>query len=92
MSDAYEAGVKARKITDPIGQESDTATSGLRNVYWTPKRNRWRAKVTIDGKSKELGYFKDKERALEEVARYREHVAAALGEPTHAVKIKEERK
>lgn len=76
----YETEAKARKIRDTIGQESDTAASGLRNVYWTPRRNRWRAKVSHDGKATELGYFKTKERALEEVARFREHLAATIEE------------
>ena len=32
-------------------------TSGIKGVEWYKSRNRWRAKIRVDGKTKTLGYF-----------------------------------
>lgn len=34
-----------------------TAKSGVRNVYWNAKSQRWQVKVTLGGRSKSFGYF-----------------------------------
>lgn len=38
-------------------------TSGLKNVGWAKREQRWRVRVTIDGKDKHIGYFKDRDLA-----------------------------
>lgn len=35
-------------------------TSGAKGVYWSPSRNRWFAKIVVDGRQICLGYFKAK--------------------------------
>lgn len=35
-------------------------TSGFKGVHWHKTNKRWTAKITIEGKNKHLGYFKDK--------------------------------
>ena len=39
-------------------------TSGTRGVSWCPKRNRWRAYITIGGKQRYLGRFAELEDAI----------------------------
>ena len=41
-----------------------TNTSGHCGVYFYKSRNKWTAQVMVDGKSKSLGYFSDKEDAI----------------------------
>lgn len=36
-----------------------TNTSGFRGVYWYPEAGGWRARISINGRSKWLGTFKD---------------------------------
>ena len=45
------------------GIRSDN-TSGFTGVYWDKKKNKWEARITINGKKKFLGYFKDKQDAI----------------------------
>lgn len=35
----------------------NTNTSGVTGVYWSKSRNKWIARITVDGCSKSLGYF-----------------------------------
>ena len=39
-------------------------TSGVKGVNWDKKRNKWRVRITIDGKRIELGWFDNKEDAI----------------------------
>ena len=39
-------------------------TSGYKGVSLDKRRNKWRARVNIDGKEKSLGYYKTKEEAI----------------------------
>lgn len=39
-------------------------TSGVKGVNWDKKRNKWRVRITIDGKRIELGWFDNKEDAV----------------------------
>lgn len=45
-----------------IAQRNNSA-SGLLGVYWHKQRQKWRAQIQIDGKSKSLGLFEDKDGA-----------------------------
>lgn len=38
-------------------------TSGVKNVGWAKREQRWRVRLTINGKDKHIGYFKDRELA-----------------------------
>lgn len=38
-------------------------TSGQKNVGWAKREQRWRVRLTVDGKDKHIGYFKDRELA-----------------------------
>jgi hypothetical protein len=40
-----------------------TNACGLKGVDFIPSRNRWRAKITLHGKTQEIGQFKTKEEA-----------------------------
>lgn len=40
-------------------------TSGVVGVYWSNNRNKWYAQITIDGKTKSLGYYADLNDAIE---------------------------
>lgn len=40
-------------------------TSGVTGVYWSNTYNKWIATIKINGKRKHLGYFKEKEDAIE---------------------------
>ena len=40
-------------------------TSGVTGVYWSKTYNKWIATIKINGKRKHLGYFKEKEDAIE---------------------------
>ena len=40
-------------------------TSSVRGVSWHKARNKWRAYITINGKTKHLGFFINKEEAIE---------------------------
>jgi len=37
--------------------------SGQKNVGWAKREQRWRVRLTVDGKDKHIGYFKDRELA-----------------------------
>jgi hypothetical protein len=37
--------------------------SGYKGVYWWPRDNKWNAKVTVNKKTKNLGYFVTAEEA-----------------------------
>jgi HNH endonuclease len=38
-------------------------TSGFKNVGWAKREERWRVRLTVSGKDKHIGYFKDRELA-----------------------------
>lgn len=38
-------------------------TSGVKNVGWAKREQRWRVRLTVNGKDKHVGYFKDRELA-----------------------------
>ena len=38
-------------------------TSGVKNVAWAKRKQRWRVRITVDGKDKHIGYFKDRDLA-----------------------------
>ena len=39
--------------------------SGKTGVCWSNKKNKWRAYITISNRQKSLGYFEDKDDAIE---------------------------
>lgn len=45
-------------------KRSKANTSGHTGVYWFKPRSRWMAMITIDGRSKSLGYFRYKKDAI----------------------------
>lgn len=49
-----------RKLTSKIKQKK---TSSYKGVYWHKPRNKWRARIVVNGKAKELGRFKTEEEA-----------------------------
>lgn len=54
-----------------------TNTSGYRGVTWDRSKMRWKAKITVDGRSHSLGNFKDPAQAS---AAYEKAAAAHFGE------------
>jgi hypothetical protein len=40
-------------------------TSGSNGVYWYPRYGKWMASIRVNGKRKNLGYFAEKEAAIE---------------------------
>ena len=42
-----------------------TNTSGYKGVSWNSSKNKWRARLTVDGKSMHIGYFDTAEEAYE---------------------------
>jgi hypothetical protein len=50
-----------------------TGKSGVLNVHWDSRWQKWRARARIDGRQVDLGYYKSKADA---VARVREHLGA----------------
>lgn len=53
-------------------------TSGVKGVHWSNKNNRWEAQISIDGKQKYLGSFKDKIEAERVVRAKREELHGAF--------------
>lgn len=57
-----------REVSNQCNQRNcgnwTTNKSGVRGVYWTVKPKRWRAHVTIKGKTYQLGTFKDFDEAV----------------------------
>ena len=47
-------------------------TSGAKNVHWVKSRKKWVANSGVAGKTKFIGYFDDKEKAVEAVKQFRE--------------------
>ena len=45
-------------------------TSGFKGVTWRPKRNKWAARISINGKRKNLGHYETKEEAAEAYIKY----------------------
>lgn len=59
---------------------SSKNTSGIKGVDWYKKLNKWRAQITIDGKTKHLGYYE----TLEEAKKARQEYANKIfGEYTN---------
>jgi hypothetical protein len=42
---------------------SNNKSSGILGVYWHEQAGKWQAKITLDGKSKSLGLYHEKEQA-----------------------------
>lgn len=40
-------------------------TSGVHGVYWRPRYQKWGARIEVGGKTKHLGYFDDKNAAID---------------------------
>jgi hypothetical protein len=53
---------RAQNMQNRKGARSD-CVSGVRGVAWIKRRNRWAARLSIDGKVKEIGLFKTIEEA-----------------------------
>lgn len=53
-------------------------TSGYRGVVWDKSRGLYQARVKVEGKNRMIGRFKEKERANEEIVRYRINVLGCL--------------
>lgn len=57
-----------REVTNQDNHKNRTKqsnnTSGINGVYYRKDRNKWTSMITINGKIKCLGYFKDKEDAI----------------------------
>jgi hypothetical protein len=49
-------------------------TSGVKGVHWAANKHKWRAVITINSRTKHLGYFDDLEQAAE--ARAKEEAAS----------------
>lgn len=57
---------KNRGVLNP-----NNKTSGFRGVTWHKRRNKWMAKVEINGKRHFVGYFKELDDAVKAVQKYR---------------------
>jgi len=55
----------------------DGTRSGLRGVCWNARANNWLAIVTVNGKRKSLGFFKDKEKASAAVQEFLRTISEA---------------
>src|SRR5690554_4306112 len=55
------AGTRKSALIQKAHKDS---SSGVKGVCWVKSRKRWNAYITIAGKSKNLGYFIDKEDAI----------------------------
>lgn len=53
------------------GAQSNNKSSGILGVSWCRIMNKWRARITFDGKEKLLGYFEDKDEASKLIKDYR---------------------
>src|SRR5699024_1915284 len=49
-------------------------TSGYRGVYWSRNAGKWHAQLTLDGRSKHLGYFTSVEEAADAASAAREEL------------------
>jgi hypothetical protein len=50
----YKQQAKQRKLPQVMRKDS---ASGYKGVYWWPRDNNWNAKITVNGKTNNLGYF-----------------------------------
>ncbi len=53
------------------GARTDNKSSGLRNVYWNKKRQKWVGKFSLNGKFQHVGFFETVEEANKAVKRAR---------------------
>ena len=56
---------RARSMTLVAMARPVRGQSGFKGVRWRPDKQRWAAAITIKGKAKHLGYFKDPKLASE---------------------------
>lgn len=59
-------------------------TSGYRNVYWDKAKSKWMVSIYLEGKTKFIGYFDDKEKANEAAIEARTKYMPFSKEGTHA--------
>ena len=67
-------GTNISHLTQKLRKNS---TSGHKGVYWNKGRNKWRAKITIKGKTHHLGYFEN----LQDAIKARKQAEEELFEP-----------
>ena len=73
--------VKKQQQQDHMGSSSSSSPrrSKYVGVTWNKKNKKWQAQITINGKSKNLGYYHDEK----EAARIYDEQAALLGKPVN---------
>lgn len=54
-----------------------TNTSGIKGIRWEPERRKWIARITVDGKAKNLGRY---DRMIDAARAYKAAAVAAWGE------------
>jgi hypothetical protein len=60
--EAKASGIKGGIVRQGQGPRA-TNTSGYKGVYWDKRKQKWASIITVKGKHKRLGYFRDKEEA-----------------------------
>ena len=79
--DKKKAKKVARKktVVKKVKKGEPSHTSKYVGVNWQKQHKRWEARITIDGKRKNLGYYHDEK----EAARMYDEQAALLGKPVN---------
>ena len=67
-----------RDVTQEINQSNSCvrkdSTSGYRGISWNKTRKKWQARIQINGKRKELGFFDDINKAIERRLEYENNI------------------
>lgn len=63
----------------PVGNLAKNNTSGYTGVSWFQPRRKWQAKVQVGGERKHLGYFDDKEEAINVIKAIKEATNVTMG-------------
>lgn len=59
-----ESNIKAESFIH-LGKKSKRNTSGCPGVYWKKDKQKWQASIYFNGKNHHIGYFNDKEKAVQ---------------------------
>lgn len=61
----------AENAQNRMGATSTNKTSGILGVCWSKKKNKWRARIKLNGKARDIGFYSDLQEAKKAVTQAR---------------------